>query len=298
MKKRLFMVATLSVAFILSACGGQNRQQWQHDDDNEAKVSAAVSATSADYGRDEESLDQNDPSNAVAHEDPDEEKILLPAPLKGRSEQILRRTGYIVSYNKDLKIPNWVAWHLTADRLKGPGKRKGVEFHPDVEVNGVKVDTYDYMQSGYDRGHMCPAGDNKFSQLAMDESFLMSNICPQIPNLNRGDWNEMEIQCRNWAKEYGDVYIVCGPVFYRQKHKTIGQHQVTVPEAFFKCVLCLSGGKPWAVGFLYRNVTGNHPKSYYVNSVDEVERVTGMDFFHGLEKKIQDRVEKEAVLPE
>lgn len=219
----------------------------------------------------------------------------LPAPLTDRKEAILTREGYTVSYNEDWLIPNWVAWHLTSDRLSGPAKRKGIPFAEDEDAPGVHADTYDYVRSGYDRGHLCPAGDNKWSQRAMEESFLLTNICPQAPGLNRGDWNEMEIQCRKWAEQYGDIYVVAGPILYRGRHKRIGKHRVVVPEAFFKVVLCMSG-EPKAIGFIYKNEDGDRPKGDYVNTVDEVERITGIDFFPSLPDDIERRVEAEANL--
>lgn len=221
----------------------------------------------------------------------------IPAQLTDRKEAILRRTGYTVSYNENLLIPNWVAWHLTSDRLTGPAKRKGISFMEDTEAPGVLVNTHDYARSGFDRGHMCPAGDNKWSQQAMRESFLLTNICPQAPSLNRGDWNEMEIQCRKWAETYGDIYIVAGPILYRGHHKQIGAHRVTVPEAFFKVVLCMQG-EPKAIGFIYKNGDGNRPKGDYVNTVDEVERITGIDFFPSLPDETERRVEAKASLDE
>lgn len=217
-------------------------------------------------------------------------KLELPARLKNVPEIILQRKGYTVSYNSTTLQPNWVAWHLTAAHLKGSTKRADSEFHEDVDVPAPRVNTYDYMRSGYDRGHMCPAGDNKWSQQAMDESFLFSNICPQAPSLNRGDWNEMEQACRKWAKQYGDVYIVCGPVFYKKRHKTIGKNRVAVPDAFFKVVLTMKG-EPKAIGFIYKNADGNRPKGDYANSVDEVERITGIDFFPALPDDIEKKVE-------
>lgn len=207
--------------------------------------------------------------------------------------QTLQREGYTTSYNTQTRMPNWVAWHLTADRLKGKASRKGVEFESDTDVPEPRADDGDYYNKGYDRGHMCPAADNKHSVTAMRQSFLFTNICPQESNLNRGDWNELEVACRNWAKQYGDIYIVCGPILYNQKHKTIGKHKVTVPEAFFKVVLRL-GGQSKAIGFIYKNESGNHPKSYYVNTIDQVERITGIDFFCSLPDKIESSVEAEA----
>ena len=120
---------------------------------------------------------------------------------------LLYREGYTTSYNANTRTPNWVAWHLTAAHTNGPAKRKGITFQADEDVPEPRVDTYDYMRSGYDRGHMCPAADNHWSQRAMEQSFLMTNVCPQNPALNSGLWNSIENQCRTWAEEYGDVYI-------------------------------------------------------------------------------------------
>ena len=165
-------------------------------------------------------------------------------------------------------------------------------FHEDEDVPEPHAVNFDYVRSGYDRGHMCPAGDNKWSAVAMDESFLFTNICPQAPSLNRGDWNEMEQVCRKWAKQYGNLYIVCGPIFYKGKTKTIGANKVAVPNAFFKVVLCMKG-EPKAIGFIYKNADGNRPKGDYANSVDEVERITGIDFFPSLPDNIEKKVEAE-----
>lgn len=214
----------------------------------------------------------------------------LPASLKDREEQILHRTGYTVSYNKATLLPNWVAWHLTADRLEGPAKRPNRAFHEDTDVPEPRAVDADYYNSGYDRGHLCPAADNKWSVDAMYESFLFTNMCPQNHNLNIGDWNEMEQACRRWAKAYGSVYIVSGPILYKGKHKTIGKNKVVVPEAFFKVVLCMEG-TPKAIGFIYKNAAGNRPKGDYVNTVDEVERITGIDFFPSLPDSVESRVE-------
>ncbi len=218
--------------------------------------------------------------------------VEIPAPLKNVPEQILKRTGYTASYNKSTLIPNWVAWHLTAEHTEGVNKRPRKAFHEDEDVPEPRAVDWDYYNSGYDRGHLCPAADNKWSETAMYESFLFTNICPQNHNLNIGDWNEMENACRRWAKKYGDIYIVSGPVLYKGKHKTIGKNKVVVPEAFFKVVLCLQG-KPKAIGFIYKNAPGNRPKGDYVNTVDEVERITGMDFFPSLSDDVENKVEAE-----
>ncbi len=207
----------------------------------------------------------------------------------------LTRTGYLSQYDPESRLPIWVAWHLTDDHITGPYKREGVKFHEDEDVPTPRATDADYRSSGYDRGHMCPSGDNKWSQAAQEESFLFTNICPQIHNLNAGDWNELENKCRVWAETYGDVYIVCGPVFLNRKHKTIGQNKVVVPEAFFKVVL-RTGDEPKAIGFIYRNEKRNSPMSSYVNTIDDVERITGLDFFSALPDKVESAVEADANL--
>lgn len=217
---------------------------------------------------------------------------LLPAPLKNVPEQILHRKGYITSYNREHKIPNWVAWELTPEKLIERESRTD-KFLPDPDLpENQAVTTDDYKRSGMDRGHMCPAGDNRWHWKAMQESFYMTNICPQNHNLNRGDWKELEDACRLWTKKEGKLYIVCGPVLYRQKHRTIGRkHKVTVPEAFFKVILSTRNGHPKAIGFIFKNLSGNHPLKNYVNSVDEVERITGIDFFPALPDDVEKKVE-------
>lgn len=216
----------------------------------------------------------------------------LPAPLKNREEHILKRMGYTVSYNKDWKLPNWVAWELNREKLIERESRSD-RFLPDPDLPAEEaVTTEDYKGCGMDRGHMCPAGDNRWHWKTMQESFYMTNICPQHHNLNRGDWKELEEACRRWAQEEGSIYIVCGPILYNQQHRVIGkQQQVIVPEAFFKVVLCTAGDSPRAIGFIYKNTAGNKSLDSYVNTVDQVERITGIDFFPSLPDDIERQVE-------
>lgn len=218
-----------------------------------------------------------------------EAEVGLPELIKQRPEQIIHHTGYTVSYNEDLKIPNWVAWILTPERFQDAVSRTD-DFLPDPSVDDP-VTTDDYKHSGYDRGHMCPAADNKWNEQAMKESFYMTNICPQNHNLNRGDWKELEDACREWTYQNKTLYVVCGPLLYNNHHKTIGLHKVVVPDAFYKVVLSLT--PPKAIGFVYRNTSGNKPLDSYVNSVDQVERLAGIDFFPELPDSVESKVEAE-----
>ena len=225
----------------------------------------------------------------------DKQTSFLPLPLKDVSEQILYRKGYTVSYNKDTKIPNWVAWHLTAEHVTGPYRRPGGAWHEDQDVPQPRATFADYRDGIWSRGHMCPAGDNKWDRDAMYDTFLLTNCSPQHANLNSGVWNQIEMSCRRWAEKYGDIYIVCGPILFRHEHETIGPNKIVVPEAFFKVVLCLNGS-PKGIGFICRNTDGSRAKDFYVNSISQVERITGMTFFPDLPKDIAEDVKSQADL--
>lgn len=206
--------------------------------------------------------------------------------------RIIKRYCYTVSYNPQSRQPNWVMWQLTGEHVMR--RREGVwnEYREDVGLpREMRATLEDYASSGYDRGHMCPGGDCNWDDAGRDETYLLSNMCPQHPNLNRGDWKEIEIACRKWARQYGSIYVVCGPVFMKsQEHERIGRNAVPVPEAFFKVVLCAEPSTPRGIGFVCRNTEGNRKKDFYVNSIRQVERVTGYRFFPNLEDSIKSLV--------
>lgn len=219
------------------------------------------------------------------------------APIDGVSEQILKRTSYIVSYNKDTRCPNWVAWRLTADHTTGDVGRMGNAFHEDMDVPEPRAINTDFKESGFSRGHLCPAGDNKWDRDAMYETFLLSNVCPQNANLNSGVWNQIEMSCRQWAERYGDLYIITGPMYFKsQELRYIGENQIAVPDAFFKVILCLN--EPKAIGFICRNTDGNKRKDQYINSLSQVERLTGLHFFPTLDSETRKLVEDHADINE
>lgn len=219
----------------------------------------------------------------------------LPAPLKGVPERIVEHTGYTLSFNRIHNQPNWVAWELTAEETEGTVARSN-DFCPDPSIpQPHRVTTDDYRSSGYDRGHMAPAADMKWSPQAMSQCFYMSNICPQVHNLNSGPWATLEKACRRWAGREGSVYIVCGPIFKKgKKQKSIGrEHRITVPDGFFKVVLSLRKEHEKAIGFYYVNRAGKQPMPQAAMSVDEVESMTGINFFVNLPARLEQRVEAE-----
>lgn len=222
----------------------------------------------------------------------DTERMEIPQIEEDQQGQIIQRTGYTLSYNTKTRTPQWVAWELTKDETHGDAKRNN-EFLPDPQIIGTKVDTYDYSHSGYDRGHMAPAGDMKWSEEAMQESFYMSNICPQDRNLNKGNWNDLEMKTREWARRYGKVFVICGPVYQKGENvEYIGKNRVSVPHLFFKAILLYKKGTPLAIGFLFKNKASHQPLTDYLVSIDELEELTGMDFFSALPDEQEEQIEK------
>ncbi len=209
----------------------------------------------------------------------------------GQKEVIIQYMGMTVSFNPDLHIPNWVAWELTADEAAGTEPRYD-KFSADPDVDG-SASPRDYTSSGYDRGHMAPAGDMKWNEDAMRQTFFMTNICPQAGELNRGSWRKLEEKCRARTTRDSAVIIVCGPVLKGANPITgyIGDSKVAVPAKFFKVVLSPYTNPPTAIGFIMPNgsVAGGMQKC--AMTVDEVERLTGHDFFSQLPDSIESVVE-------
>lgn len=285
MKRGFILLSILFVFIILASCGHSSGKNKRYSTENailpaESSITIIGKPDTENY----DSLNKNNLSNTAFI-------ICKPAPLSLVSEQLIEKSSYIVSYNRDTKIPNWVAWHLTANHTDGPFKRMSNFYEEDVENPRATLE--DYRGSGWSRGHMCPAGDNKWSRQAMYDSFSLVNVCPQHSKLNSGLWNSIEMDCRKWARKYNEVYIVCGPVLMKGKHETIGTNEVVVPEAFFKVVLCLTD-KPKALGYIVKNTEGNKKKDLYYNSIDQVERITGIDFFPALPDDIENKVEAKA----
>lgn len=219
---------------------------------------------------------------------------LVELPKTNKSALIIRHTGYTLSYNVKTNCPNWVAWELTKDEVNANVAKRGNDFRGDAKVpEKNRVEAFEYRGSGYDRGHMCPAGDMKWSENAMSDCFYMSNICPQVAELNQKWWEHLERACRRWANNEGKVYVCCGPIYSKGKARYIGNDlKIMVPDKFFKVVLSLRPGNEKAIGFIYNNDGSKQAMADVVVTVDEVERLTGYDFFYMLDDKLEERLEK------
>ncbi len=250
-------------------------------------ASATAETTGAETGSEEA------PAAAAKHGNERAKGLEIPAYLTDRDEEIVIHEGFTLSYNKKHLVPNWVAWVLTPERNNGPLKRAD-NFQPDSSiVHGPIAQLSDYRRSGYDRGHMCPSADNKHSREAMNQCFLLSNMCPQTHKLNAGDWEQLEELCRKWAAAYDSIYIVCGPIIEKgETYETIGDNKVTVPRQFYKVIMRWTGdNSAEAIGFIMNNDDSELPIASYAVTVDSVEVRTGINFFSKFPKDVERKAE-------
>lgn len=197
---------------------------------------------------------------------------------------------FVVSFNTQYGVPDWVAWCLTAEHIDGAVARSYYDFVPDETIKGCPTkSSYNgvgRMTPKYSRGHFCPAADNKWSRGAMYDCFTTTNIAPQQQKMNAGKWGSLEEKCRKWAKRYGKVYIAAGPVIEKGMSRLPFNRKIAMPTRFYKVVLRHDGSSYQAIGWIF-----TADGKYTIMSVDDVEFITGLDFFHNLPDNIEKKVE-------
>ena len=218
-----------------------------------------------------------------------DDQLELPADRPG--DRIMAYQGFVSSYNPETLIPDWVAYELTAEETRGEASRVDKEFSMDFNYKGKQAMREDYSGSGWTRGHMAPAGDFMWDDSAMSETFYFMNICPQREELNNNDWQYLERQVRAWARKYGKVWVVSGPIVGDNVYGTIGRDHVVVPDAFYKAVLVHDGKRYQSIAF----VMGNDAERYWLQdcalTIDDLEERTGIDFYPALPDDIEDDAE-------
>ncbi|HPX13264.1 MAG TPA: DNA/RNA non-specific endonuclease [Treponemataceae bacterium] len=216
---------------------------------------------------------------------------LVELPAYEPGAPVVRYTAHTLQYNNTWRNPDWVAYELTAEEAETIRVKRASRFVTDSRPDITSAEDSDYRRSGYDRGHLAPAADMRFSPEAMRDCFYYSNIAPQHPRLNRGIWLTLENRTRQWAKEYGAIFITTGPV-YSSGDTTIGNNQVRVPAAFYKVLLDYRSRPPKAAGFLFPNTDeGPGTLAGHMVPVDDVEAATGIDFFAALPDSVEGLLE-------
>ena len=213
-------------------------------------------------------------------------EFILPSATSG---SVVHHVNYSLSYKEAYEQAEWVAYTLKKEHLTYDDRERPY-FLEDPYVKTKSADWRNYKRSGYDRGHLCPAGDRRFSEFAYNETFYTSNIVPQRNDFNAGVWNRLEMQTRYWAKKYGNVYVITGGVL-KGKMKTIGDEDVSVPNQFYKILIDNNTGKTKMIAFLMPHTESNKPLYEFVVSVDTIEKLTGIDFFPELNDAIENKLE-------
>jgi len=204
---------------------------------------------------------------------------------------VLTNIGYLSGYCEARHNPAWVGFSISSLTV-GPTARRPAKFLTDGRTTS-RVTHQDYSNTGFDRGHMAPnyAIGTRYGHEAQRETFLMSNIAPQAPDLNRLWWRALEEkEANDFALRFERVWVICGPVFSGEHRKL--PSGVDIPAAFYRIILDEEAGQPRVLAFLVpQTVTGHEPLAQYLTSVREIERETGLDFFAGLPQHVQDRME-------
>ena len=213
----------------------------------------------------------------------------------GPTEFVFRQ-GYVLEFSSLDKIPYWVCEHVAPPQLVGNAERSN-QFKVDPDLKGPHSAPADYKSSGYDQGHQAPAANQSQNQQLQNETFYLSNIAPQLPNMNRDSWKSLETMTRTWVKQYSEAWEITGPIFYDPKEDspqtadgtikfwTIGKDAVSVPTHFYKIIIVKDGASWKSIAFVMPNVStykSPYHLEQYLQSVQWIEQHTGLNFMPDL----------------
>lgn len=238
--------------------------------------------------------DDNDgpaPDNTLQQYDGYKYPLSYVALPQGTPQQVKEYTGFTVNFNKDNHTANYVCWELLSSETNGSEDRNKYKYWVDYDLEGCLDTDLDYATYSYERGHLCPAADQRWSSSAMYDSMVMSNMCPQLRSLNSGIWGTLESKERDWANRDGAIWIVAGPIYYATDTLYLGKSKERVPSGYFKAFLYYNGKFSRAIGFAFQN--GSNPGNLedYAMSIDDLERELGYDLFPALPDELENEIE-------
>lgn len=217
--------------------------------------------------------------------------------------QFVKHSAIRLGYSEKHEQAAWVQ-HIVIPEVEFANVSRTNDFRVDSLVTTATAEETDYFLKevmpdgelvydgfGYDRGHLAPSADFRWSQKALSESYFYSNMSPQKPEFNRERWAELESWIRTYVIDFKEpVFVVTGPIL-KDNLKQQGGNNVSIPEEFYKIVLDNSGEEKKAVAFIMPNAHCAYPVSGYVTSIDEVEKRTGIDFFSSLDDEQESKLE-------
>jgi len=279
----------IAIALALMLQTGCKQGSQRHDNTSNQEAIDSFYKSAYDDGKSTTSLSQQG-----KHYQSSGDASLLDVKLpKHLDNQTVHYKAITIYFNKHYRIPNCVAYELTntmtsmADS-RDAENRNNYKFERDRSVKGCP-DWWEYKESGYTRGHMAPAMDMRWDKTTMEQCFLMTNICPQVQEMNDGEWRHVEEAVHRWARTAERLVVFTGPI-YSQGMKRIGNNNdIAVPERFFKVVYAPKQHR--AIAFVMDNQKIRNSWTNYATTIDEVERLTGYDFLSSLDDKVENVVE-------
>lgn len=205
---------------------------------------------------------------------------------------LISHSYYTLSYSSTHRQAEFVYYYLPPAHIGG-GQERTDDFRADPKVKSNPVKGTDYQGSGYDRGHLCPAGDMTINRTAMSETFFMSNMSPMAASFNRGIWSRLEDWVRDAALENDGLHVVTGPILSTSCGTV--KDTITVPCAYYKIVFT-GGANPRMLGFVLSNAGASGSLQAFAVSVDQIEKMTGLDFFPQLEDALEQAMESKVSL--
>lgn len=206
---------------------------------------------------------------------------------KSAQGYLINHTYYSLSYVSAHRQSEFAFYWLSPESIQGKQSRTD-NFRIDPNVKSNPVSSTAYAGSGYDRGHLCPAADMALNLTAMSETFFMSNMSPMTPSFNRGIWASLEDWVRSAALANGGVYVATGPILSANCGTLSGG--ITVPCTFYK-IAFKDGANPKMIGFVLANAGSSLALKSFAVPIDEIERITGLDFFPQLDDSIENKLE-------
>ena len=206
---------------------------------------------------------------------------------------------FTVSYVDEHRQSEWVAYTLTKDNLMKEDFPRPSYFKTDDRIEeAFQASHQDYTRTDFDRGHLAPAADFSWSEEGMETTFFTSNISPQSPDFNRGIWKKLEETVRDWTMQYGQAFIVTGPILTEKPKNKIPKNKnlITVPHRYYKIILTYKNNQPIVIGFMLENEGSEADLSAFAVPIDRIESATGLDFFSSLPDNIEDNIESKVDL--
>jgi endonuclease G len=206
------------------------------------------------------------------------------------NENLIKHSAMILSYDEKHEQARWVAHIILPDIKNGVVSRTN-DFRVDSSVSTGSAEKVDYWDSGYDRGHLAPSADFRWSKIALSESYFYSNMSPQKPEFNREIWADLESFIREYVVDKNhQVYVVTGGIL-KEGLPQIGKNQVSVPEKYFKVIIDPSNDTQAGIGFIIANQKSAYPVINFALSIDSVEKITGINFFASLPDTLENKIE-------